>query len=134
MNPWIGWGLAALFTLLAWQQYGWQGLLFAFSAIIFWLLLQFNKAVRVMRQAGSAPVGYIDSAVMLNAKLLQGWPMLKVVMMTRSLGQKVGDDPEAYRWTDPSGSHVTLELKGGRLVRWTLWRPQDTAQDVSPAP
>jgi hypothetical protein len=134
MNPWIGWGLAALFTLLAWQQYGWQGLLFAFSAIIFWLLLQFNKAVRVMRQAGSAPVGYIGSAVMLNAKLQKGLPMIKIVMMTRSLGQKVGDNPEAYRWTDPSGSHVTLELHGGKLARWTLWRPQDAAQTVPPAP
>ncbi len=134
MNPWIGWGLAALFTLLAWQQYGWQGLLFAFSAIIFWLLLQFNKAVRVMRQAGSAPVGYIGSAVMLNAKLQKGLPMIKIVMMTRSLGQKVGDEPEAYRWTDPSGSHVTLELHGGKLARWTLWRPQDATQTVPPAP
>jgi hypothetical protein len=134
MNPWIGWGLAALFTLLAWQQYGWQGLLFAFSAITFWLLLQFNKAVRVMRQAGSAPVGYIGSAVMLNAKLQQGLPMLKIVMMTRSLGEKVGDNPEAYRWTDPSGSHVTLELQGGKLVRWTLWRPQGAEEAVPPAP
>lgn len=134
MNPWIGWGLAALFTLLAWRQYGWQGLLFAFSAITFWLLLQFNKAVRVMRQAGSAPIGYIDSAVMLHAKLHKGLPMLKIVMMTRSLGEKVGDDPQAYRWSDPSGSHVTLEFRGGRLVRWTLWRPEVTGQDAPPAP
>jgi hypothetical protein len=97
-------------------------------------LLQFNKAVRVMRQAGSAPVGYIGSAVMLNAKLQQGLPMLKIVMMTRSLGEKVGDNPEAYRWTDPSGSHVTLELQGGKLVRWTLWRPQGAEEAVPPAP
>jgi hypothetical protein len=134
MNPWIGWGLAALFTLLAWQQYGWQGLLFAFSALTFWLLLQFNKAVRVMRQAGSAPVGYIDSAVMLNAKLHKGLPMIKIVMMTRSLGQKVSDEPQAYRWTDPGGSHVTLELRGGRLVRWTLWRPPSPEEAGSPGP
>lgn len=128
MNAWIGWALAITALVVGWRQYGWPGLVFAFTCVVFWLLLQFNKAVRVMRNAGSAPIGYVDSAVMLNAKLKPGMPMLQVVMMTKSLGQKI-DTPEAglerFRWTDPGGSHVTLDLRGGKAVRWTLWRPQD---------
>ncbi len=124
MNAWIGWTLAAVLLLVGWLQYGWPGLAFAATAVVFWLLLQFNKAVRVMRQAGSAPVGYVDSAVMLNARLKAGMNMMQVVIMTRSLGQKLGDEPEQYRWTDAGGSHVTLELRRGKLSSWTLWRPQ----------
>jgi hypothetical protein len=133
MNAWIGWALAAALMLAGWQQYGWQGLLVAVSAVIFWLLLQFNKAVRVMRQAGSAPVGYVESAVMLNARLKAGMNMMQVVLMTRSLGQKTGDDPESYRWTDPGGSHVTVALRRGRIASWTLWRPQGP-DDAGAAP
>ena len=128
MNPWIGWALAIAALGVGWLSYGWQGLLFSGSFIVFWLLLQFNKAVRVMRSAGGAPIGYIDSAVMLNAKLKPGMRMMEVVMLTRSLGLRVSESPEQYRWTDPGGSRVTLEMRGGRLAEWTLWRPpQDEA-------
>ena len=91
MNSWIGWTLAALLVLAGWTQYGWQGALFAVSAVVFWLLLQFNKAVRVMRQAGRSPLGSVESAVMFNAKLKPGMPMLEIVMLAKSLGQKLGD-------------------------------------------
>jgi hypothetical protein len=128
MNPWIGWALAIAALGVGWQSYGWQGLLFSFSFIVFWLLLQFNRAVRVMRSAGGAPIGHVDSAVMLNAKLKPGMRMMEVVMLTRSLGLQVSTSPEQYRWTDPGGSRVTLEMRGGRLAEWTLWRPpQDEA-------
>ena len=133
MNAWIGWVLAAVMLLAGWQQYGWQGVVFAASAIVFWLLLQFNKAVRVMRQAGSAPVGYIESAVMLNAKLKAGMTMMQVVVLTRSLGRKLDEgEGETYRWTDPGGSHVTVVLRRGKVVSWALWRPDEPA-DAMPA-
>jgi uncharacterized protein (DUF58 family) len=82
MNSALGWALAALFAVLAWQQYGWQGLTFAFTAIVFWLLLQFNRALRVMKNASQAPVGRVDSAVMLNAKLKPGMTLLQVLTLT----------------------------------------------------
>ena len=123
MNPWTGWALAIAALGVGWFGYGWQGLVFSATLVVFWLLLQFNKAVRVMRNAGSAPIGHIDSAVMLNAKLKPGMPMMEIVMLTRSLGQKVSDAPEQYRWTDAGGSRVTVEMRGGKLVEWTLWRP-----------
>ena len=136
MNPWIGWTLAAVLVYAGWTQYGWQGVLFAGSAVAFWLLLQFNKAVRVMRQAGKAPVGRVESAVMFNAKLKPGMPMLEIVMLSKSLGQKLGDNPESYRWTDAGDSHVTVELRRGRVVHWTLWRPEqmDAGPDAGEAP
>ena len=48
MNPIIGWGLAAIAVAIAWQKYGWQGVAFAVTLIVFWLLLQFSRAMRVM--------------------------------------------------------------------------------------
>ena len=53
MNPRLGWLLAALFAFAAWRAYDLAGLAFAASAIVFWLLLQFNRAVRVMKNAAA---------------------------------------------------------------------------------
>ena len=124
MNPIIGWILAVLIVATAWQSYGWQGVAFAGSLIVFWLVLQFNRSVRVMKNAASAPIGHLDNAVMLNAKLKPGMPLLDVVAFTRSLGQKIADVPETWRWTDEGGSSVTLVFDAkGKLVSWNLDRP-----------
>lgn len=123
MNPWLGWALAALFVALAWQGYGWQGLLFALSAIVFWLLLQFNRSVRVMKNASHAPVGHVGSAVMLNARLRPGMTLLQVITLTKSLGRKLDAVGEAWAWEDESGSRVELHFVGGKLTRFTLVRP-----------
>jgi hypothetical protein len=131
MNPVLGWALAALFVAVAWRQYGWQGVGFAASVIVFWLLLQFTRAMRVMKKAASAPVGHVDSAVMLNARLRTGMPMIQVVPLTRSLGRKVSDDPETWAWRDEGGSSVTLVFDKGRLASWTLDRPPEASP---PAP
>ena len=123
MNPWLGWALAALFVALAWQGYGWQGLLFALSAIVFWLLLQFNRSVRVMKNTSHAPVGHVGSAVMLNARLRPGMTLLQVITLTKSLGRKLDAAGEAWAWEDESGSRVELHFVGGKLTRFTLVRP-----------
>ncbi|MFD2377868.1 glycerate kinase [Ottowia pentelensis] len=96
------------------------------SALVLWALLYYNQIMTVMRRAADRPVGYVGSAVMLNAKLQAGQPLLKVLAMTRALGQpltEVGVDPEVYRWTDPGGSFVTAEFRGGKLLQWKLERP-----------
>jgi hypothetical protein len=80
---------------------------------VFWLLLQFNRAVRVMRGASGAPVGHVPSAVMLNAKLQPGWTLLQVIRLTRSLGRRVSEAPEVWAWTDPGGIEVRVTLAGG---------------------
>jgi len=125
MNPILGWALAALVVLMAWQSYGWQGAAFAVSLVVFWLVLQFNRSVRVMKNASASPVGHVPSAVMFNAKLKQGMALLQVVTMTKSLGQKTSDSPETWRWTDEGGSSVTLVFDKGLLKSWTLDRPEE---------
>ena len=123
MHPWIGWTLAALFVGIAWQQYGWQGLLFGFSVVVFWLLLQFSRTMRVMRGAAQRPVGHVDSAVMLHARLKPGLTMLQVIALTRSLGRKLGEGEDDWAWADEGGSSVTLHFANGKLERFGLDRP-----------
>jgi hypothetical protein len=89
MNPIVGWVLAALALLAGWRGYGWPGLALGATLIVFWLLLQFSRSVRVMRMAGASPVGRVPSAVMLSAKLRNGMQMLSVLALTKSLGRRV---------------------------------------------
>jgi len=123
MNPVFGWVLAALFVALAWHSYGWPGVLLALSAVVFWLLLQFSRAMRAMRLAGQAPVGVVDSAVMLNAKLQAGMTMLQVIGLTRSLGRRLDDGDDHWAWSDEGGSTVRLQFRGGKLASFELQRP-----------
>ena len=124
MNPLLGWALAAVFAYFSWNAYGGPGLALAASAIVFWLLLQFNRAVRVMKNAAGAPVGSIPSAVMFNAWLRRGLTMIQVVTKTRSLGRKIAGSDDDWVWSDEGGSSVHLHFERGRLVRWQLDRPE----------
>lgn len=130
MNAAIGWGLAVVAVAIGYLQWGWQGVLFAVTLVVFWLLLQLSRAMRVMRQAGQAPVGHVDSAVMLHARLKTGMRLMEILPLTRSLGRKVADDPETFVWTDASGAGVRVELRHGRCTGWALERPGDQAADV----
>ena len=123
MNPIIGWSLATILVVVAWYSYGWQGVLLGVSVVVFWLLLQFSRAMRAMRQAGQAPVGHVDSAVMLNAKLQPGMTMLQVIGLTRSLGRKLDGGDDHWAWSDEGGSTVRLRFEGGKLARFELDRP-----------
>jgi len=125
VDPRLGWLLAALFTLFAWQAYGMHGLAFAASAIVFWLLLTLSRAMRVMRDAGGAPVGKVANAVMLHAGLARGMTMLQVLARTRSLGRKVDGSDDDWRWSDDGGASVHLHFERGRLAAWRLERPED---------
>ena len=128
MNPLIGWTLAVVDTALYWYQYGWQGVVLAISVVVFWLLLQFSRAIRAMKNAGGAPIGHVGSAVMLNSRLKAGMTLLQIIGLTKSLGQRVGDEgvePERWVWADDGGVSVTLVLQGGKLVSWELQRPAE---------
>lgn len=122
MNPILGWGLAVVAVVAGWLSYGWQGVVLAVSVTVFWLLLQFSRVLRVMRMAAGRPVGSIDSAVMLHAKLRPGLKLLQILPLTRSLGQKVADDPETFVWTDGGGDRVRVELRDGRCTAFALER------------
>jgi len=136
MNAVVGWSLAAVGVALGWVQYGWRGVLLAVSVIVFWLLLQFSRALRAMRAAGQRPVGSVDSAVMLSARLKRGMPLMKVIPLAGSLGERLGEgeDPERWRWTDAGGASVTLELRRGQLEAWRLERSDQAATEAGSAP
>jgi len=120
----IGWALAVAAVAVGYAGYGWRGVLLAVTVIVFWLLLQFSRALRVMRLAAQAPVGQVPSAVMLHAKLHPGMPLMDVVKLTRSLGRKVRDEPETFAWRDESGAEVEIEFDGGRCKVWRLTRAE----------
>jgi hypothetical protein len=122
MDARIGWALAAAALAAGWYSYGWQGFMLALTVVVFWLLLQFSRALRVMRRAAQAPVGTVPSAVMLHAKLSKGMRMLDIVAINRSLGRKLRDDPETFAWRDDSGAEVEVEFVKGRCAQWRLSR------------
>ena len=129
MDARIGWALAVAAVALGYLQWGWKGVLLAVSGVVFWLLMQFTRALRAMRAAGGAPVGHVASAVMLHARLKKGQRLMDIILLTHSLGEKLADESpgqaETFRWADASGAAVTVDLVKGRCVRWSLARPDD---------
>ena len=115
--------------------YGWLGVAAVSGGLVMWALLHFTRLLNVMRKAANRPMGYVGSAVMLNAKLQEGVNLMHVVAMTQSLGElrsAQDADPEVYRWTDGTQSHVTCEFHHGKLVKWTLIRPEEGGTPVAP--
>lgn len=120
MNPWLGVGLALAALVLGGALLGWQGVIFATTGIIFWLLLQISRLMRVMKQAGAAPLGSVGTAVMLHSKLHAGMKLVDLISLAGSLGQKQA--PDTYVWRDPGGDAVEVVLKKGKLAEWRLTR------------
>lgn len=128
--------LGVVVVAFAYQGFGWQGVAMAVGGIVMWMLLHFTRMMTVMQRAANRPIGYVDSAVMLNARLRPGVNLLHVVALTRSLGELVSPketQPERYRWTDGSQSHVTCDFVDGKLVKWELLRPQTPPAEAPPA-
>ncbi|MES2282557.1 MAG: glycerate kinase [Pseudomonadota bacterium] len=118
-------GIAAV--VLAYRFYGWQGVAGVVSMLVFWVLLNFNRMMQVLKRAANRPIGYVDSAVMLNSKLKPGMTLMHVIAMTKSLGElkSVKDtQPEVFAWTDGSESRVTATFVSGKLSHHELFRPQ----------
>ncbi len=126
---------AAALLIVAYNSFGFAGIALAAGALVMYALLNFNRMMQVFRRAAERPVGFVDSAVMLNAKLKAGFNLLHVIAMTRALGAQQSPpdtQPEIYRWMDAGGSHVTCEFAEGKLTTWVLWRPEPE-QDVPEA-
>lgn len=128
-------------VVLGYVYSGWPGVALIVGALVMWLLLHFNRMMQVLKRAANRPIGYIESAVMLNAKLKPRATLMHVVAMTRSLGEQRSpqdEQPEVYRWTDSGGSYVDCTFAGGKLVGHQLTRPaqetQAPAHQTPPAP
>lgn len=92
---------------MAWRAGGGAGLALLFSGLLLWFLLYYTRIMTIMKRAADRPIGYVGSAVMLNAKLKPRMPLLNVIALTRSLGERLsaeGAEPEVYRWRDPGDS------------------------------
>ena len=124
---WVPLGIAAL-VWVAWDGMGWPGVALVGGGVVMWALLHVTRMLSVLRRAADRPLGWVGSAVMLNARLRAGVSLLHVMALTRSIGERLspeGQDPEVYRWTDDGGSCVQCEFVQGRLVTWALTRPAD---------
>ena len=113
-------------VLVGYASAGWPGVAAVVGGLVMWALLHFTRLMNVMKKAANRPMGYVGSAVMLNARLKPGVNLMHVMAMTQSLGERLSPadtDPEIYRWTDGTQSHVTCEFIHGRLQKWTLERP-----------
>ena len=118
-------------VLVGYASAGWPGVAAVAGGLVMWALLHFTRLMNVMRKAAKRPIGYVGSAVMLNARLKSGVNLMHVMAMTQSLGERLSAEnaqPEVYRWTDGTQSHVTCEFANGRLQKWTLERPQAEAE------
>ena len=134
----IGIPLAAV-SGLAYGYYAleWKGLFLVLGGLVMWALLHFTRLVKVLERAANRPIGHVDSAVMLNAKLKPGVTLMHVVAMTQALGQQTSAkdaQPECFRWTDGSESYVDCEFIGGKLTKWALTRPAPDASAESATP
>lgn len=121
--------LAAIILLLwSYQAYGWAGVAFLVSGGVLWILLNFTRMVTILKRAANRPIGFVDSAVMLNAKLKPNVPLMHVIALTRSLGQLESEkdaQPEIFTWKDGTDSVVRCEFRDGRLAQWELTRPEN---------
>ncbi len=125
MNPRWHWALAVLAVAAGFALHGWKGVVLALTMIVFWLLLQFGRSLRVMQRAGRRPVGTVDSAVMLHSRLERGMTLMQILGLTGSLGRRQSETPERWVWADPAGASVTLTLVDARLAHWELQRPDE---------
>ena len=120
------WVAGVAMVAVAYQKYGWPGVAAVSGGIVMWMLLHFTRMLTVLKRAANQPMGYVASAVMLNAKLKKGVNLLHVMALTRSIGLLQTEkeaQPEVYRWQDNGGSHVTCTFMNGKLQHWRLYRP-----------
>lgn len=126
-SAWAGWAMALAAVVVGYIGYGWRGVALAVTVTAFWLLLQFSRALRVLRTASGNAVGQVPNAVMFHAKLHKGMRLPAMLKITRSLGKKVeqagaSDNDESFSWTDSGGDSVQVRLLAGRLIEWQLQR------------
>ena len=123
---------AVALIVVAYLTNGGAGVAVVVSVLVMWMLLHFTRMMQVLKRATGRPVGYVDSAVMLNAKLKPKHSLMHVLAMTRALGELRSPkdvQPEIFRWTDGSDSYVDCTFVNGKLASHSLTRPTQNAFD-----
>ncbi len=128
---------AIVLVVAGYQGWGWPGVALAVGALTFWLMLHFTRLMHVLKRAANSPIGFVGSAVMLQAKLKPGMTLMHVIAMTRALGEQLSPpdtQPEQYRWTDASQASVTCDFAHGKLLRWSFQRPETADPGLTTRP
>jgi hypothetical protein len=120
LGPGTGWTLAAAAVAAGAALYGWRGAVLGLTVAVFGLLLQFARALRVMRHAAKAPVGRVANAAALGRALRPGMTLVHVIRLTGSLGEGLSDQPEVWRWRDSTGAAVSVTFAAGRAAAWEV--------------
>ena len=76
----------------AWRAGGWAGVALLASGLVLWFMLNYTRLLTIMKRAADRPIGYVGSAVMLNAKLKPRMALLHVVGLTRALGERLSPE------------------------------------------
>lgn len=123
---------ALALLVFAYQSYAWMGVAFLVSGAVMWGLLHYSRMLQVFKKAANRPIGYVGSAVMLNAKLKTGLSLLHVIALTKSFGElqtpqvqseKKAVLTEVFVWRDGSDSSVRCTFDNGKLSAFELTRP-----------
>ena len=110
--------LAGTALFAGWGMLGWPGLVLAVTVIAFWMVLQFNRATRQMRNVADRPKGMVDSVITLQAKLGHGMTMEQVLEISQSLGQRLDDIGGEWMGRDSDGNHIFGPCRRVGVVRW----------------
>lgn len=119
---------------LAYRSYSWPGVAVIATFLVFGILLHFTRLMTILKRAANRPIGHVDSAVMLNAKLKPGATLMHVIAMTRALGllkSPKDAQPEVFEWKDGGDSTVTCTFVGGKLASHVLHRPDQPVEVVA---
>lgn len=118
--------LVAALGFFGYRAYGAAGLALVAGGLVMWALLQWTRTMHTLKTTARSPVGSVASAVMLNARLQPGMPLLQVLALTKAWGRRVssdGESPEIYEWVDAGQVGVRCQFLRGRLTCWELRRP-----------
>ena len=116
-NPGRNGILAGLAVIAATWAYGWPGLVVSVSLLVFWGVLQFNRASSLMRDIAHRPRGKVASVVKMQAQLAHGMSMAQLLRITHSLGEPVNDRGD-WRWEDEAGNEIVVIVRRDVVGRW----------------
>lgn len=125
--------LAASALLAGWWTFRWAGLVLAITVMVFWSILQFNRASRQLRNVADRPKGMVDSVVTLQSKLAHGMTMADVLAISNSLGQRVNERGNDWLWRDSYGNQIVVSLRRGCVERWSATRTDGQNAATRPA-
>lgn len=123
--------LAASALLAGWWSFGWAGLVLAITVLVFWAILQFNRASRQLRNVADRPKGMVDSVVTLQSKLAHGMTMAEVLTISNSLGQRMNERGNEWLWRDSYGNQIVVTFRRGSVERWSATRTDSHAAPTS---